>query len=122
MNLLPFNLEEALKDPARVVYRNGEKPLEWHYFESCTTPFPICLTNSQGRLLSYTKDGFLHLNEKNYLDLFLLPLPEKTYWVNVFKVNEEVHLIGPYESEREAFDDVGEYRGFIFLKTISFTI
>jgi hypothetical protein len=29
----PFNLETALKHPEWVYFRNGEKPLEWHWFK-----------------------------------------------------------------------------------------
>jgi hypothetical protein len=32
-----FNLETALKHPEWVYFRNGEKPLEWHWFEKAQT-------------------------------------------------------------------------------------
>jgi hypothetical protein len=80
--LLPFDLEVALKQPKRVVYRNGEKPLGWHYFDVEGLDMPIIDTQGE----TYTKDGKFRYDggESNY-DLFLLPefTPEegKWYWV-----------------------------------------
>jgi hypothetical protein len=81
-NLLPFDLEVALKQPERVVYRNGEKPLGWHYFDVEGLDMPIIDTEGE----TYMKDGkFRYDGDESIYDLFLLPkfTPEegKWYWV-----------------------------------------
>jgi hypothetical protein len=92
--LLPFDLEVALKQPERAVFRNGGKPLEWHYFDKAANDaYPIRFVASDGGMRSCTKEGTYTRCEplEHPLDLFLLPefTPEegKWYWV---KTNEEV--------------------------------
>jgi hypothetical protein len=78
-NLLPFDLEVALKNPERVVYRNGEKPLGWHYFDVEGLDMPIIDTEGE----TYMKDGkFRYDGDESIYDLFLLPkfTPEEGKW------------------------------------------
>ena len=55
--LLPFNLEEALKNPERVVYRNGEKPLEWHWFDKAFSNFSVYSIKQNGMIEDHLIDG-----------------------------------------------------------------
>lgn len=83
MNLLTFNLEEALKNPERVVYRNGEKPLEWHWFKhaqwqivSVTPQKEIQVNYDNGHSGSY--DEFdEYIGTKSSYDLLLKPIAEQ---------------------------------------------
>jgi hypothetical protein len=77
----PFNLETALKHPEWVYFRNGEKPLEWHWFES------------NNRVISLTKLGWYWTQENGRMlstehkqdhDL-ILRVPYREIWVNVYE-------------------------------------
>lgn len=46
MKTKPFNLEEALANPDRVVCRDGVKPTQWCYFKDAKTDFPIKFTRN----------------------------------------------------------------------------
>ena len=120
--LLPFNLEEALKNPDRVVYRNGEKPLEWHWFGSLEEPYTLYSVTGDKELKSHKKNGRWKSEtyRANY-DLMLLPIPEKRYWVNVYDVWGYISISRDvYNSEEEA--KINASSSEYYLKTISFTI
>lgn len=130
LNLQSFDLQAALANPERVVYRNGEKPLEWHWFKhaqwqivSVTPQKEIQVNYENGASHSYDEfDEYLGTNSSH--DLLLLPVSEKRYWVNVYKDSELndilfcSHVV--FDSEDEAKYGVDITRHFI--KTISFTI
>lgn len=121
---LPFNLEEALKAPERVVYRNGEKPLEWHWFKSCTTRWSVSAVAPDGRPSIYDAEGYIDYGkDPDVKDLMLLPLPKKKYWVNVMEeqsLRGGLYVTGPWESEAEAFNEVPLPDKLV--KTITFEI
>lgn len=125
MNLLPFNLEEALKHPERVVYRNGEKPLEWHWFDhSDQESFCIVSIDSERSILTHKICGsFPSIPTDSPYFLFLLPPPEKRYWVNVYEDKTECLVTGKIcESEEECNKRIDIGLPVTFIKTISFTI
>lgn len=108
-DFLPFNLEEALKSPERVVHRNGERPLEWFYFKNCITRWPVGVVISSGGLSAYDVEGNYQISKTtNSLDLMLLPLPKKTYYINVLECpfSGVLGVAGPYKSAREAFKEI----------------
>jgi hypothetical protein len=89
-NLMPFDLEVALKQPERVVYRNGEKPDDIANFKS-------------GEIISKRKHSYYRHDIKGghnptlgypslECDLFLLPefTPEegKWYWVKPYEESD----------------------------------
>lgn len=83
LNLLPFNLEEALKNPERVVYRNGEKPLEWHYFKYAQWQI-VSITPQKEIQVNYVNganhcyDEFdEYLGTKSSYDILLKPIAEQ---------------------------------------------
>lgn len=122
MTLLPFNLEEALKNPERVVYRSGAKPLEWHWFEKCSVDNRL-VTIMANKLPLFLRDNGKvcdDLISEHCYDLMLLPIPEKTYWVNVYEVQGKIQLSVPFESEIKAFQEI--VLPLKLIKTISFTI
>ena len=107
-NLLPFDLEVALKQPDRVAQRGTENPVEWVHFKSV------------GKVLYYDHENYLKdvkengaynsMNIPDYYDLMLLPefTPEegKWYWV-----------------KQQEFDDYlprGYARGFFWIHGIRF--
>ena len=80
----PFNLETALKHPEWVYFRNGEKPLEWHWFEKATSIYTIVAINAGGGHHSIKKDGVcFSLDGMGKTDL-ILRVPYREVWVNVY--------------------------------------
>lgn len=90
-NLLPFDLEVALKQPKRVVFRNGKKPKQWHYFDKRETPYKLCLLDEHDLISANAISGeYINDSVKEHeYDLFLLPefTPEegKWYWTQLHK-------------------------------------
>ena len=115
--LIPFNLEEALKNPDRVVYRDGSKPLEWHWFESKDCLFAV---HTRDGILTHNKCGRYFAGVPHKLDLFLLPEAKKEYFINVYDVNGVVYASKPFNSAEQAGSEM-EFP-LKFIKTISFTI
>ena len=65
-----FNLEKA-NAGYPLVYRNGHKPKEFHYFKECND-FPVCTVNNDGFLVKSLKNGRYYIDEAEYdYDLFL---------------------------------------------------
>lgn len=126
MNYLPFNLQEALKHPERVVFNNGTAPLQWHYFDKRPSRDKILAIDKYSTVRSYGEDGTFSPDGRPSLvtsDLFLLPPPEKRYWVNVYKdVDDTITWSKPYTTEAEAVDANSKIIHTTFIKTISFTI
>ena len=79
----PFNLETALKHPEWVYFRNGEKPLEWHWFEKSTIGYPVIAINVSGWHLTITQDGKLVSGRDDDSDL-ILRVPYREVWVNIY--------------------------------------
>ena len=72
----PFNLEEALKNPDRVVTRDGRKVTQLHKFD-CNSEHSL-VGVVDGNIRNFKKDGeHCFADESN---LFLLP-ETKTVWV-----------------------------------------
>jgi hypothetical protein len=58
MRTVKFNLKAALANPERVVYRNGEKPKEWHWFKTAEQQdIPITSVEQTGFKNEHTKTG-----------------------------------------------------------------
>lgn len=80
--MIPFNLEEALKNPDRVIYRNGEKPLEWHWFKTAQlqivsiTPNKEIQVNSENGAFHYEDEMDAYFIPNSPYDLFLLHYPK----------------------------------------------
>jgi hypothetical protein len=81
----PFNLETALKHPDWVYFRNGEKPLEWHWFEKAAEDsFPLIAINQSGRKISNTKYGFFDISELPNGYNLILRVPYVIRWANIY--------------------------------------
>jgi hypothetical protein len=82
----PFNLETALKHPEWVYFRNGEKPLEWHWFEKINSGWVIYAINQTGGTSLCRKDGTYNatLKIESPYDL-ILRVPYMEVWVNIYK-------------------------------------
>ena len=102
MKLLDFNLEEALKEPERVVFANGAKPLDWHCFENTNLAYPLYLViDSDTPPIQYTKLGKFHNSEINHpKDLKLLP-KTKTWHFCVYSGAEEIFASCLYSNAEE---------------------
>lgn len=81
--LLPFDLEVALKEPERVVCRNGEKPSELYYFKTSKSDYPVTAVVNKLIYVFTVKGEYLNDEEYKY-DLFLLP-KKITLWMVVCK-------------------------------------
>jgi len=81
----PFNLETALKHPEWVYFRNGEKPLEWHWFEKAAKDnFPLIAINKSGGKISNTKYGFFDISELPNGYNLILRVPYVIRWANIY--------------------------------------
>lgn len=84
MNLKEFDLQKALNGEP-ICYRNGEVPMEWHYFEGRYGEFKIVSIGKGGDLNINRKDGCYLFNGLNHpYDLFMLS-KKKTLWYCVWR-------------------------------------
>ena len=80
MNTVKFNLKKALANPELVVYRNGEKPKEWHWFRTADQAAePIMSIDETGSILIHTKKGNYITDDGDPCpyDLLLLSQPKR---------------------------------------------
>ena len=98
MNLKPFNLEEALKNPNRVVTRDGIKVEQLNKFE-VNTRFSLFAV-FKGSVESFGIDGKWCYDDTSR-DLFLLP-ETKTVWVVVIINPFNLDISYTFNSEEEA--------------------
>lgn len=103
MKLLDFDLEIALKQPERVVYSDGEKPLDWKYFDKGITTYLIVTIDKKGDFATFTKTG--EINQYSFYQKNLKLLPEtKTYWYCLFKCERYTIL-----HTSEVFSNKGDF-------------
>jgi hypothetical protein len=104
----PFNLETALKHPDWVYFRNGEKPLEWHWFEKAAKDnFPLIAINKSGGKISNTKYGFFDISELPNGYNLILRVPYVTKFANIYYDTKKAFF---YDSEEEANNNAAEHR------------
>ncbi len=84
----PFNLETALKHPEWVYFRNGEKPLEWHWFEKSLAPIKITSITPSGSVLQHYQKGSVNNDDMRFMYDLILRVPYREVWVNLFKNKE----------------------------------
>lgn len=119
--LMPFNLEEALKNPERVVYGNGKKPLEWHFIKSATPNCKIVTVDSSRDILTHSELGrFSVRGVDSSFDLFLAFVTEKRYWLNIYEGVNEPFVSKAFKSEQDAYVEMELPMKLI--KRISFTV
>lgn len=81
--LIPFDLEEALKEPNRVRTRTGDKVL-WSYFK-VDKEFPIVyFTDALDAFMSVATNGIAVGNRENDYDLMLVKKKE-TVWFGLYE-------------------------------------
>lgn len=121
-DFLPFNLQDALKSPERVVYRNGEKPLEWYHLKSSQEDGrKIISVTPLGNTRTHTINGSWNTGDPSEDDLLLLPLPKTTYYVNLMEsMGCKLYVTGPWKSEAQALYEIGLPDRLI--KTLKFEI
>ena len=96
MKLLDFNLEEALKEPERVVFADGTKVDDWYYFKGASEFYPV-LVYGKGSIEGYSIGGRYSMNEVDKeLDLKLLP-KTKTWHFCVYS-SSSLYASALYES------------------------
>ena len=85
----PFNLETALKHPEWVYFRNGEKPLEWHWFENLKSKWVITSIDMDGGLCTQRKDG-THSPKIDFESIhdLILRVPYQTVYVSILPHGE----------------------------------
>lgn len=102
----PFNLETALKHPEWVYFRNGEKPLEWHWFEKATRNSEICSININGDMCLHLSDGSMAFVTTSHDYDLILRVPYKEVWV-VFYEGSDAYW---YKTKEEALENTGSNR------------
>ena len=108
-NLIPFSLEEYIKDPNRkIVTRDGR-----NVRIICTDPkgtkysvIALCTIDKESEICySYLPNGRMHLSSDSCLDLFFAP-EKHTAWTNIYKSEDGVYANGGlFESEEEALEN-----------------
>ena len=85
----PFSLETALKHPEWVYFRNGEKPLEWHWFKTAQwqivsiSPKKEIQVNHENGAYHYDDEMDAYFNPNSPNDL-ILRVPYREVWVNIY--------------------------------------
>ncbi len=106
--MIPFNLEEYLKNPSReVVTRDGRKVKihctnYWKYNNE--KPLIIAEVEGIGFSESFNEDGTYYNTFESKRDLFFAP---KKYegWINIFKSSNDIAFLGQsriFESKEDA--------------------
>lgn len=72
--LIPFNLQDAIKG-ASIVYRSGEEPLEWHYFQRVNGFAHCIITVDLSRNLNTHYSNGRFRDGESARDLFMMPVP-----------------------------------------------
>ena len=74
-NYLPFDVNVALKNPERVISRNGQKRFHKIYVDKDVKkyPYPLVVIALDDTKSNYTIDGNFNINKLTDWDLFLLP-------------------------------------------------
>ena len=89
----PFNLETALKHPEWVYFRNGEKPLEWHWFKTAQwqivsiSPKKEMQVNYENGAYHYDDEIDAYFNPISSYDL-ILRVPYQTVYVSFLPYGE----------------------------------
>lgn len=99
MNLKPFNLEEALENPERVVTRDGRKVTQLTKFD-CSFPYPLYAV-IQGTLKKFTLNGLYIDGHNDNTDLFLLP-QTKTLWIVIIQTKDYNFTSLTFETDEKA--------------------
>lgn len=97
--LVEFNLEEALREPERVRFRNGETPLEWHYFASLTD-FPIHATHKDGGYVTLVRDGLQGVGQYTTQYDLMLAKKKRLVWFGLYEnLDGILNTTGIYNDE-----------------------
>jgi hypothetical protein len=122
MKLLDFDLEIALKQPERVVYSDGEKPLDWKYFDKGTTTYLIVTIDKHGFFSFFTKTGVVNPYIPSKGNLKLLP-ETKTYWFCIYKLDDNLRSYTSelYDNKTSFLEKVRLYSSLKILKEYSYT-
>lgn len=104
--LLDFDLEIALKERERVVFADGTKVEDWHYFKGVNVGNPIVLFCGSA-LMRYTINGEL-INGRidNKLDLKLLPKTKTRHFCVYQQGRYPVWISSFYETVEEMRDNI----------------
>lgn len=104
--LVEFNLEEALEDKSRVRFRNGETPLDWHYFDQLhDKTFPIVSIKAHEQRVNLTKDGFfMKGGNKDDYDLMLVKKKE-VVWFGLYKDKHGVMYTTDVQNTKEEVEE-----------------
>lgn len=100
MKLLDFDLEIALKHPERVVFENGEKPVDWKYFDKAVNLYVIVTVDKTGYFGTFTKTGEINPYLSPQKNLKLLP-ETKTYWYCLYEYNGYKKTTNIYENKED---------------------
>lgn len=101
MTTIPFDLAK-FKAGYKPIYRNGEEPLEVHYFEKAIG-YKVISINPSGSHITHSTKGHYYLDETDSAnDLLLIELDKiEEWWGNVYpKVGHIYNDIDPYNRNR----------------------
>lgn len=102
--LLDFDLEIALKEPERVVFADGTKVEDWHYFRGVNVGNPLVLFCGSA-LMRYTINGeFINGRIDNKLDLKLLPKTKTWHFCVYRRPSGYLFTSSAFESKEEMLE------------------
>ena len=86
--MIPFNLEEYLKNPSRKIITRGGRKIKRVLCTDARGPYPVIVLMERPDIIadeahSYTKDGKFCSGETHPFDLFFAPEKHEG-WVNVY--------------------------------------
>lgn len=103
----PFNIEEAKKNPSRVIYRNGTRPIQVFFADHAKPWNKIITIDDIGDVISHSDSGEFNLESAN--NHFDLVLQEPELFVILKEENNGTkRIIGPWTETRCLSSMMGE--------------
>lgn len=116
----PFNIQEALKSPERVITRYNREVTDLHFCEDSSQyySYPL-IAVIDGKIIFFTKEGKFNPPHDHPLDLFLTPITQ-TGWINIYKTDGEYYgkKIHPTEEIAKQAKDNPLTKGGEYINTI----
>ena len=120
----PFNLKEYLKNPMKVITRDGRNARIVCVDAQGDYPVVALITEVEGEYKHespemYTEDGLNYYGQQTSIDLFFAP-EKKVGWANIYRGKDEPvigHIFNSEEEARESSRHCNSYTKDLYLGT-----
>ena len=105
--MIPFNLEEYLKNPSRKIITRGGRKIKRVLCTDARGPYPVIVLMERPDIIadeahSYTKDGKFYKGSSSIEDLFFAS-EKYERWVNLYKDNNSIYAsMDTFKTKEEA--------------------